>query len=593
MVAALLGPSGRTVLRGTTFVIGTAQDNQLVVNDVNADPRHAEIRFNGQDYTITDLDSTNGTFINEQRLAPTISYILTTRESIRIGYTAFTFEVSGAVSAASSHDAPRDAERESEYSSSDADEPTYILPKRGVAEENQLPPPPPPYTVYPPPLENPYEPSLSGPTTVSPSRTSRRGLWVVLSSIVIALVVTAGIFSYSTYVNSVKSLPTAMKTLDAFCTSLQGRNYHAAYSQLSHPFQIKLSESLFTSFYTDVTSCIHSTPVQAGNSATASLTTSSFNRTNKDTLTLIQGNTNAWTIDDDANLSGLTKTMAIYCSAIQSGDDQTAYSLFSSKLLSKLSEAQFMSFFPKAASCSSDTLTMGAQGAMMNLTTVSPTGQTEDNPASLVQDSSGTWKIDDFASLPDKTLDTFCTALQQKDYQTDYNQFSAGIQQTVTESQFVAGFLSNNASCSHDSAAELNGSVIANMLFTANSGQKTLLTAFLIIDGSTSKWKIDKLVNLPAETLAKFCTYLDHQDYQTAYDQLSPGLQSTLTQAQFATAYSSVTSCIYSVPLASGSAATATITFSMNSKQTVHDKAVLIEERNGDWKIDNLSKQHE
>jgi hypothetical protein len=92
MEAALLGPSGRIVLGSGIVTIGRVSDNRLVVNHPTASSQHAEIRpgFNG--YTLTDLGSTNGTFVNEQPLAPHFPRLLQSGDRIRIGDTTFLYE---------------------------------------------------------------------------------------------------------------------------------------------------------------------------------------------------------------------------------------------------------------------------------------------------------------------------------------------------------------------------------------------------------------------------------------------------------------------------------------------------------------------
>src|SRR5947209_13563182 len=68
MEAALNGPSGRTTLGPAVLTIGRVPSNSLVVNDAKASSRHAEISPTGTGYSITDVGSTNGTFVNEQKL---------------------------------------------------------------------------------------------------------------------------------------------------------------------------------------------------------------------------------------------------------------------------------------------------------------------------------------------------------------------------------------------------------------------------------------------------------------------------------------------------------------------------------------------
>lgn len=97
MEAILLSPTGRIVLGTAGLTIGRGHDNQLVVNDARASTHHAAIRLigDGQYYCITDLGSTNGTFVNEQRLDSTTVRPLNAGDRIRIGETAFIYQTSG------------------------------------------------------------------------------------------------------------------------------------------------------------------------------------------------------------------------------------------------------------------------------------------------------------------------------------------------------------------------------------------------------------------------------------------------------------------------------------------------------------------
>ncbi len=96
MEAALVGPLGRTVLGATKTTLGRAPDNTLVLSDMKASSHHAEIRPEGQYYSLVDLGSMNGTFVNEQQVYSGAPRMLQSGDTIRIGDTRFTFEVSSA-----------------------------------------------------------------------------------------------------------------------------------------------------------------------------------------------------------------------------------------------------------------------------------------------------------------------------------------------------------------------------------------------------------------------------------------------------------------------------------------------------------------
>lgn len=92
MEALLNGPYGSNQLGPNVTMLGRTPDNQVVVNDNKASTHHAEIRQIGQDYSITDLGSTNGTFVNGQQLSPTMPRTLISGDTVRIGDTTYTFE---------------------------------------------------------------------------------------------------------------------------------------------------------------------------------------------------------------------------------------------------------------------------------------------------------------------------------------------------------------------------------------------------------------------------------------------------------------------------------------------------------------------
>ncbi len=446
-----------------------------------------------------------------------------------------------------------------------------------------------PSSQYPssPPIQMVSPSSASGNILVPSPRSpgSKKRFLLVGLCIAAMLLLAVGALCIFAYVNS---QPTPAKALDAFCTALQSKDDQTAYHQLSSKFQGTTSEAAFAGYFANVATCTHGAATQAGNMTTANLTTTASGQTTVDHVTLVQDNVGGWKVDDVSNLSGLTKTLNTYCSALQSGDYATAYGQFSARLQGKLSETQFTSFFPKTSSCSYAALALTKGGATTNIITTTSSGQSETDLVSLVLDSANTWKVDDVTNLPDKTLDVFCNALQRRDYQTAYNQTSNAFQGSYPESTFASDY-SVFTSCTHDAASGASGNVTANMTLGVGSGQTLPATAFLIKD-STGAWKIDNLVNLPDQTLTTFCTAVQQGDYQTAYKQLSTGFQQQVSEQQFASAFSGVSTCTHDFPIQTGDHATAHMQLASSSGQTVNMRVLLIQDSTGNWKIDSLQK---
>jgi serine/threonine protein kinase len=99
MVGATLRSSQRRMPLGIERItIGRAQDNQVVLNDPAVSSHHAEILLKEQGYWVTDVGSSNGTFVNQQVLERHVPYLLHPRDVIRISNTTFTFEVNDTAS---------------------------------------------------------------------------------------------------------------------------------------------------------------------------------------------------------------------------------------------------------------------------------------------------------------------------------------------------------------------------------------------------------------------------------------------------------------------------------------------------------------
>jgi hypothetical protein len=73
-----------------------------------------------------------------------------------------------------------------------------------------------------------------------PRKKSRRVLWIALSALIVVLLAGGGIFAALVLLPS-----TPTKTLDAFCSGIQSKNYQNAYNLLTVDYQAKNSEPTF------------------------------------------------------------------------------------------------------------------------------------------------------------------------------------------------------------------------------------------------------------------------------------------------------------------------------------------------------------
>src|SRR5512147_759785 len=62
-------PGAAFALEGDQMTIGRDSTNEIVINDAEVSRRHSRLMFQGGKYVLEDLGSTNGTFVNGQRLA--------------------------------------------------------------------------------------------------------------------------------------------------------------------------------------------------------------------------------------------------------------------------------------------------------------------------------------------------------------------------------------------------------------------------------------------------------------------------------------------------------------------------------------------
>jgi hypothetical protein len=272
MEAALQGPAGRTLLGPAVLTIGRAPDNQLALNDTKASSHHAEISqaSDGQSYYLTDLGSTNGTYVNGQRIDQNVPRSLNAGDTLRIGDTTFTYEVSGASQVAPTiYAAPANTPG---YQPTVAAPPSFTRYGANAQPQQAYQPPPPAYTPYPPPPQPSYAPPAYGQPgipgnapPVQPGKKSRRGLWITLAVILAVLVAAC-----SAIIFVGRSTPS--KTLDAFCSAIKSQDYQTAYNQLSQLRQTRIKEQEFAGLFSRFSSCTYGTINESDPNATTPMT---------------------------------------------------------------------------------------------------------------------------------------------------------------------------------------------------------------------------------------------------------------------------------------------------------------------------------
>jgi len=257
MQAALIGPSGQTILGPAGLTIGRMQSNQYVVYDRRVSACHAEIHFLKQGYfTITDIGSTNGTLVNGLLLTHNVAHKLQAGDTICIGDTVLTFLISDQF-----HDLPND------------------IPPRN--ESSQA-----------------WENSATDRLARVRYRPAHRKILisVLLVSIMLMGVITLGSFEYLN-----RSTPDG--TLDNFCKALHSKDYQSIYEQLSYKLQGLGSEKMIAENLSNIKYCTYKIIRASGDLAVAKLTfTGLSGQIVSGTMTLSKDSNNTWKIEDLQNI---------------------------------------------------------------------------------------------------------------------------------------------------------------------------------------------------------------------------------------------------------------------------------------------------
>ncbi|HLL79541.1 MAG TPA: FHA domain-containing protein [Ktedonobacteraceae bacterium] len=299
MQASLNGPLGNIPLTDVALTIGRAADNRLALADPQSSSHHAEIRPGAQDYSVVDLNSTNGTFVNEQRLPPMVPRPLISGDVIRIGSTNLTYsgdEENEATMRAGTSEymnagyAPTVAGPPTPMSSPSYPPPPTPPSQPGYGDYSQQPPPAyggyassptpspsaypeyssqqppsgygqpssqpggypmptpdyqaqsypqsqPAYGAPPPPQWNAAPGQIGGVPAAPETPRKKRRTGLIIGLVVLLLLIVGGAVAGFLYVN--RSTPE--KTLAAYCTALQNNDAQGFFNQLSARAQSQTS----------------------------------------------------------------------------------------------------------------------------------------------------------------------------------------------------------------------------------------------------------------------------------------------------------------------------------------------------------------
>ncbi len=119
-----------------------------------------------------------------------------------------------------------------------------------------------------------------------------------------------------------------------------------------------------------------------------------------------------------------------------------------------------------------------------------------------------------------------------------------------------------------------------------------LLAALLLVGLASFAVVLYLNRSTPARTLDAFCSALQHENYQLAYNQMSSQLQAQLPEHVLATALAQdkVIVCTYGTTSEAGSSTTTSLLLKHQSNGINSDRVTLVKEQDNNWKIDNLQK---
>ncbi len=408
MKAVLNGPLGSTILETTLFTIGSSPDNSLVIDNIKVSAHHAAIHLEEQGFSITDLGSIHGTYVNAERLDFNTPRLLSPGNSIAFGNILFTYEMEAMPQ---TEETASTSPKQEGDSGAPSEENIETLPISygmdiisGSPENQQLVDVNTQYTLpqqYMPsytqrPGNTPFIPAdYDGPIPgyVPIKQVRRRDRRFILIGLGLLVVIALSVGGYFYFTRS-----TPEKTLDAFCNAMQGQNYQTAYNQLSNSLQNRETELEFANTSRaggKVSTCTHSSANTTNNRATANMRlVTGSGQTSSSIVTLMADSGNIWKMSLFPTTPGMTLTA--FCNALQNKDYPTAYTQLSSGLKRAHAEVQFETDF-SGLTCSYSAVSPSGSTASAAVTLNNASGQIVAKiTATLIQDSDSNdiWKID-------------------------------------------------------------------------------------------------------------------------------------------------------------------------------------------------------
>ena len=406
MKAVLHGPLGSTILETTLFTFGSSPDNSLVIDNIKVSAHHAEIRLEEHGYSITDLGSIHGTYVNGDRLDFNTPRLLNPGNSISMGDIVFTYDIVETPQIEETVPISRKQEEAYQVPSEENLETfqnTHNMDTiNGSPENQQLIEANTHYT-----LPQQYMPSNSQQPDSTPfipadfdgpipgympveqvRRGNRRFILIGLGLLALIALAVGGYFYFT------RSTPE--KTLDAFCNAMQGQDYQTAYNQLSNSLQSSETELEFANTLRangKINTCTHSSANVTNNRATANVTIVTGSRqVSRSSIALTADSGNIWKMSLFPTTPSMTLTA--FCNALQNKDYPTAYTQLTNGIKRLHAEAQFETDFA-GLTCSYSNISPTGSTASATMTFRNSSGQTASAKVALIQDgdSNNNWKI--------------------------------------------------------------------------------------------------------------------------------------------------------------------------------------------------------